>query len=150
MKRTPPTLVILLTVLSLAALACWLQGHHGGRLRHAEVEGFSRDRDTDTWARTTVRVEDPAVLAQVGPWRASLRQQAGKKALRRLLSWFGPSYCENALRQPMERLTLVYEDGRREQEWVNVYRTPFRDCWKEAKAGKRHRPAAGEEGRPGK
>ena len=99
MKRTPPTLVILLAVLSLAALACWLQGHNAGRLRYAEVEGFSWDEDAQRYIPAVLCVEDPGVLAQVGPWRSSLRQQDRKSRRFRPSSTTAPSLAHSRLRQ---------------------------------------------------
>jgi hypothetical protein len=80
-----------------------------------------------------IRVDDPQLLAQVQPWREAVRREACEDSFRRLVRWFRRrQYCENALRQPMERLTLVYRDGHQEVEEVNIDKTPFGDCWQKA------------------
>jgi hypothetical protein len=79
-----------------------------------------------------IQFDDERALAEVIPWRHSLHQQAQKKALYRLLPPLGRTQCENSLRQGLERVTLIYEDGRREELTDNVYATPFRNQWIES------------------
>ena len=97
-------------------------------------KGFRWDEETQRCVSVVVRVDDPRVLAQVRPWRGAACREARHESLRRLGRWLSSRpHCEYALRQLVERLTLVYEDGRREVEDVDIHRTPFGDCWQKAR-----------------
>jgi hypothetical protein len=129
MKRRPPVILAFIAV-AVVCIFAWLRDQRAG-LRYAEVEGFRWDEKTQRCISVVLRVDDPQLLAQVQPWRDAVRREARNKALQDLLPWLQHRpQCENALRQPMERLTLGYEDGHRETEQVNVYKTPFGDCWR--------------------
>ena len=116
-----------------AAVACvgWLRYSEAG-LCCAVIEGHRWDEKSQRFDPVVIRIDDPQLLAQVQPWRDSMRREARNQALRRAVPWLFRRYCENALRQPMETLTLVFEDGCHESEHVNVYKTPFGDCWRRA------------------
>jgi hypothetical protein len=131
MKRRP-LIVHGFWALALAGVLVWSRSADAG-LRYVRVEGLRWDEERQRCIRVVIRVDDPQLLAQVQPWREAVRREACEDSFRRLVPWFQRrQYCENALRQPMERLTLVYRDGHREVEQVNIYKTPFGDCWQKA------------------
>ena len=127
-----PLAVITLIASTVAGIFAWFPYANAG-IRYAQVEGCRWDEKTQRCIAVIIRVDDPQLLAQVEPWREAVRRDARDEALRRLVRWLQRRpHCENALRQPMERLTLVYENGHRETEQVNVYKTPFGDCWQKS------------------
>jgi len=132
MNRLPLAVLILAAV---AVVACvTLLRHADAGLCYVAVEGYQWDERNQRLNSLSVWIDDPRLLAQVQPWRDSMRREARDQLLRRLLGQLRLGrYCENSLRQPMESLTLVYDDGRREVERVNICKTPFGDCWRQAK-----------------
>jgi hypothetical protein len=132
MKRPFPAIVVLLLGL-VGALALFQYGSVSP-LHYAEVEGHVWDKDTQGVVSVVIRIDDRQVLDQVRPWRNELRRKARDQALQGLMSSVSNRrHCESAFRQPWERLTLVYEDGHREIENVDVYKTPLGDLWQEAR-----------------
>jgi hypothetical protein len=134
MKRYSPTCIVFLALLIVAALVFFLQRHTSSRLRSVQIDGFCWDETSHTYIPFAIQIDDERDLAEVRPWRHSLHQQAQKKALYRLLPPLRRTQCENSLRQGLERVTLVYEDGRREELTVNIYATPFRNQWIESES----------------
>ncbi len=130
MKRRPRTVVALFALAMLGVLA-WLRFGSAGRLSYAEVRGRQWDEKTKSSIWVVIRVDDPQVLAQVQPWRDALRQEAREASLKRLARWLrGRQHSENAMRQPIDCLALVYENGHQEILAVNVYQTPFATSYK--------------------
>jgi hypothetical protein len=118
------------------ALAWWIETRSTDRLCYVEVDGVVCDRETLTCTPLRIRIEDQCVLADLQRWRRSRDWFATRQALSRLFPpWH--SWCENAVRQPLERFTLVYASGRKEVEDVNVYATPLSAVWEEALNGGR-------------
>jgi hypothetical protein len=114
MKRHHVAIVVI-AALAIAGVIAWLWYDNTGHLSYAELEGFRWDEKGERYHKVTIRVDDPQLLVQVQPWRDAVRREARDKSLRRFVRWLqGRQHCENALRQPMERLTLVYENGHRE------------------------------------
>ena len=133
MKRHSPTCVTLRALLIIvAALVFLLQTRTSDRLRSVRIDGFCWDETTEQCIPLAIQIDDERALAEVIPWRHSVHQQAQKKALCRFLPPLGRTQCENSLRQGLERVTLIYEDGRREELTVNVYASPFRNQWTES------------------
>jgi len=130
MKRFLLALVLLMA-LAMVGVFAWHHFAPAGRLCYAEVEGSRWDKETQSSRSVVIRVDDPQILAQVLLWRDAVRKEARDNSLRRLMRRLqGQQYCENALAQRFDRLTLVYENGHRETEQVNVCRTPFENCWR--------------------
>jgi hypothetical protein len=123
--------VILLIAVIAGVLAWWIESRIADRLLYVEVDGVFWDRDGENCTPMSIRVEDQRALADLQRWRRSRDWFVTRQALSRL---FSPrrSWCENALRQPLERVTLVYTSGRTEQDYVNVDATPLRAAWEEA------------------
>jgi hypothetical protein len=123
---------IALVGLPALAIVAYFQ-YSGPALSYAEVEGFRWDKNTGRCISLVIRVDDPRVLAKVQSWRRATWWKARRQQLLRFArSLQGQRQSENALRQPVEALTLVYDDGRREVEAIDIRQTPFRDLWQEA------------------
>jgi hypothetical protein len=135
MKRYVSTCCLLVALLIVTALVFWRESRTPGRLRCVQIDGPCWDDTTVGRVDLTIQIDDEQTLAQVKPWRHWVRATARKKALQELWPPLRRSPCENALRQGLERVTLVYEDGHREELGVvNIYATPFRHNWAESKS----------------
>jgi hypothetical protein len=134
MKRLPRHRLIVGIALAIVALVAFSFYHPSkGQLCYAELQGLWWDKKSDKGVLKLIRIEEPHLLAKLVAWRDSLEQQARAENFRqlqqRLLPWLYPRQSENALRQILERLTLVYEDGHIETKNVDVNKTPLRDSW---------------------
>jgi hypothetical protein len=132
MKRYLSTCCLLVALLIVTVLVFWRESRTPGRLCCVQIDGICWDDTTESCFPLTIQIDDESTLAQVRPWRQSVRATARKKVLQELLPPLRRSQCENALRQGLERVTLVYEDGHREGLGVNIYATPFRNQWIES------------------
>jgi hypothetical protein len=128
MKRLALAIVALLA-LTVAGMLGWFHNTNPATLWYAEVAGLRWDEHANDSISVVIRVDDPHVLAQIRQWRAAVRQKAYDESLWRLLGG-RQGHCDNALRQPTERLTLIYKNGHRELEQVDIYTTPFADHWR--------------------
>jgi hypothetical protein len=114
MKRHAIILDAIAALAFAGVVACFWY-YNAGQISYAELKGFGWDEKAEDFVTITLRVDDPQLLAQVQPWRDALRREACDESVRRFVRLLlGRQHCENALRQPMERLTLVYENGHRE------------------------------------
>jgi hypothetical protein len=134
MKRLPRRRLIVGIALAIVALVAFSFYHPSkGQLCYAELQGHWWDEKSDKGVSKLIRIEEPHLLAKLAAWRDSMEQQARAESFRqlqqRLLPWLYESKCENALRQPLEQLTLVYMDGHIETKNVDVNKTPLRDSW---------------------
>ena len=129
-------LLVLPLAVTAGALGWWIETRSTDRLCYVEVDGVVCDEETSNCTPLRIRVEDQRALADLQRWRRSRDWFVTRQTLSR---HFPPwqSWCENALRQPLERITLVYASGRTEQDYVNVNVTPLRAAWEEASHARR-------------
>jgi len=107
--------IVAIATLAVLGMIAWFWNDNASKLSYAEIEGPHWDKNAQRIGRVSIRADDPQLLAQVQPWRDALRREARNASFRRMVRHLqGAHHCENALRQPMERLTLVYENGKRE------------------------------------